>query len=159
MRRSDRRGFSLLVVMLVVALLAIIGTVVLTLVDTEYRILGMERAAQEARFGAEAATMEVLNDEDIGSMLPGYSTDELQTKYTASEKSAFGGRVEYEATISLIRDTPIKESSLTVTRAFLYEVRVGAEVGGGDAFDEVNAEIYKVFSMPAGTVLPDDHAR
>ena len=157
--RNARRGFSLLVVIMVLALLAMVGVIVLSVVDTEFQILGMERTSHEARFGAEAAAMEVLNDEDLGPMLPGYSTSALKSTYLNSNNSAFGGHVTYEATVSLVRDTPIHESSLTVTRAFLYEVRLEAEVGNGNATDEVNAEIYKVFTVPAGTVLPDSHAR
>ena len=92
-------------------------------------------------------------------MLPGYATNQLKTTYLNSSNSAFGNHVSYEATLSLVRDTPIHESSLTMTRAFMYELRLEAEVGNGNASDEVNAEIFKVFTVPAGTVLPDSHAR
>jgi hypothetical protein len=155
-----------LVVVLVMGLLAVIGTVVLSLVHTEAEIIGLERVSNEARYGAEGATMEVLNDDDLTTMLPSYTTNQLTTTYVKSNESAFdrGGTdglsaITNEAEILLVRDTPVRESSLSVTRAFLYEVRLEAVVNDGDATDEVHAQIYKVFTMPAGTVLPDNHGR
>jgi hypothetical protein len=154
------------VVVLVMGLLAVIGTVVLSLVQTEAEIIGLERVSNEARYGAEGATMEVLNDDDLTTMLPSYTTNKLTTTYVKSDESAFDrsgthglSAITYDAEILLVRDTPVRESSLSVTRAFLYEVRLEAVVNDGDATDEVHAQIYKVFTMPAGTVLPDNHGR
>jgi hypothetical protein len=164
--RRDRRGFSLLVVMLVMALLAVIGVIVLSLVQADVEILGIERVSNEARYGAEGAGMEVLNDDDLTKMLPGYAAEDLMSPYTKSAGSAFDrestmglSEIHYDAEVYLVRDTPVHESSLTVTRAFLYQIELEARVNGGAASDEVHAEIYKVFTMPAGTVLPDKHAR
>lgn len=165
-RVEQRRGFSLLIVIIIMALLAIVGTIVLSLVNTEQQIIGLVRLAKEARFGAESAAREVLNDEDLPSMLPSYSTPDLTTAYAKSSASKYDraktlglSEISYDATISLVRDVPIRESSLSVTRAFLYEVHVESEVVGGAASDEVNTEVFKVFTVPAGTVLPETHAR
>lgn len=160
------RGFSLLIVVIIMALLALVGTVVLSVVNTEQQIIGLVRLSKEARFGAESAAREVLNDEDLPSMLPAYSTPDLVSTYVKSPGSRFDraatlglSELSYEAEIALVRDVPIRESSLSVTRAFLYEVRVESEVAGGAGSDEVTAEVFKVFTVPAGTVLPDTHAR
>lgn len=162
--RSSRAGFTLLTMVLLLALAAISAAVVLNSVSNDSELRGLERRASEAREVAEGGLMEVLNDQRLSSMLPDPSTPLLHQSYTPSAASLYNspsvhhGARSYTAGIDLVRVAPMMESSHSVVRAVLYQVQVRGQAGDGTQAG-LEAEIYKVGSARSGVIQPRTHAR
>ena len=127
------------------------------------RFTGMA-ASGEAREAAEGGLMEILNDQQFGAQLPDLDTPGLRRTYTRDGASHFAttsaerGTQDYSATVDLVRIAPMQESSYSVVRAVIYEVRVEATAADGMTAG-VEAQVYKIASTQAGTILPRTHAR
>jgi Tfp pilus assembly protein PilX len=164
--RSERRGFSLIVVVIIVALVSVSGIVVLEIVTRDQETWQWTRERVQAREVAEGALMEVANDTATADLLPSLTDSELVKPYEPSANSAYVGDLDnvrsaqdYDATISHVRFVPVVESSISYITAMVYEVRTDARVAGGRATQEIHAEAYRVVGLPSGKVLPRMHAR
>lgn len=160
MRRSQRRGFAMFTVVMMVAVVSIVGVTLMDLVSIDVLIAGNERRSAEAREVAEGAMMELINDEMTPGMLPMLDGPNLQVTLQSSSGSQFTGTFRtFNATAELLRIAPISESSHTFSRAIVHEISVQSEVGRGEAGFEVSAEIYRTASFRPGMVLPRRHSR
>jgi hypothetical protein len=167
MRRSrrNRRGFSLLAVFIVVALVSISSIVLLQMVTEDQTNQLYTRERMQARDVAEGGLMEVANDTTVSQNLPGIDTEELQIEYTPSTESAYVNQAgmrseeEYGAQISHVRFVPVLESSITRITAIVYEIETTAVVHDGGGAQQLDAEVYRVVALPTGKVLPRVHAR
>jgi type II secretory pathway pseudopilin PulG len=169
--RKNRRGFTMVIVVLVLALLVIIGSIVLSQLTSEQKNAWLARLSSDSTNVAEGGFMEVLDDSNLLATLPSYTSPSLQYTYTdgtnCPSQSLFCGRAAttnqspqtYRATISLVRTAPIQESGISLVRAFVYEVSVVSNINNNQQTGEVDGELFRVFSVPTGTVLPSLYAR
>lgn len=164
--RPHRRkaGFTLVTLVLLLALASISAVVVISSVDDDVADQRLFRQSAEAREAAEGGLMEVLNDQRLSDHLPDFTTPDLTRAYTPTGGSVFNAGSnhrsarEYSAEIQLLRVAPIAESSHNVVRAVLYQVQVESE--GADGITAgVEAEVYKVATARAGVIQPRTHAR
>lgn len=162
--RHERNGFTLITLILMLALATISAGVVLSSIGDEQALLRGERQIAEAREIAEGGLMEVLNDQGLAEVLPTMETPGLHADYAPSSASVFANpslvrsHGEYDADIDLVRVAPMLESSHTTVRAVMYQVRVRAEAADGTSAG-VEAEVYKVTSSSSGIIQPRAHAR
>jgi hypothetical protein len=159
--RSNRRGFSLLMVTMLVALVTISSLVVLDLVTNDVIMLGEERRSREAREAAEGGTMELINDEQMGDLLPDIASDTLVSTTEASSDTIFsvrpdGSQMEYEGKLSLLRMSPVLESSHARVRAVVYELEVHGHADNHESI--VQTQIYKMASASPGLLRARRHA-
>lgn len=163
MKRSNRRrGFSLLVVALVMALLSIGAAALLDLIKLDLMLSKNDRSEEEAREVAEGALMESINDVRTPTLLPGLDDTDLESTYSALSSSPFyqtsGGR-KFDAKYRLLRLAPLNESSYSQSRAIVYEVEIQASASNGDSSSELRTQIFKTVSLSPGIILPARHAR
>ncbi len=195
---SEReRGFALLIVVLLVALLALTGAALLDLVSVDITLSGEHQKIVRAQLLADGGLREVLADVNSQARLPEFDycasnvpsvgcpnyrynwasltggvymkdpdnvfgirapldeSNSALAKFTAAPRS----QENYEATIDIVRVVEVPDTSLTVTRAVVYEVNTSASVAGGDVYRAVSAEIYKKSSAQPGSLLPTQHFR
>lgn len=156
----NRRGFALISVVLLTALVAVAGAVLLDMVRLDILLGRSQRQTVNAREVAEGAVMEFVNDLDTPEQLPMFDDNDLSIRYTPPTTSAFADRKgEYTVDVSLVRVVPLAESSAIQSRALVYEVDAVGDVGSGDAHFDVRSEIFRIVSYKPGTVLPRRHAR
>jgi type II secretory pathway pseudopilin PulG len=159
---KNQRGFSLLTVMLLVAMVTISSLVVIELVMGDHDIQGMERRTREAREAAEGGTMELINEELIADVLPDLSEDDLTSVAKPTSDNVFssiradGSRLEYEGTVALIRISPLLESSHSRVRAVVYELEVTGESSNHTVVTQT--QIYKMAAASPGLVQAPRHA-
>jgi hypothetical protein len=166
-RGSQQRGFALIIVVLILAVLGFAGTIVLNTITIEQRMMGMARLSLDARTVADGALSEVVNDRDLEASLPDYASSNMTSAtYSPSPSSPFVGGMtidqperDYDVTIQLVRTVPIFESSIQTIRAFVYDINVTSTINANQAADEATAQAFKLFAMQSGTVLPNMHAR
>lgn len=162
--RSRRRGFTLVTLVMLLALASISALIIIANIEDEQDILRQHRLDVEAREAAEGGLMEMLNDQRLGAVLPDFSTQNLTATYTPPSNSVFDGTSvhrstrDYSARIDLIRVAPMAESSHNVVQAVLYQVQVESVSMHGNSAG-VEAEIYKVATTRPGVIQPRSHAR
>ncbi len=160
--RAGRGGFSLLMVTLLVALVTVSSLVVLDLITSDQDLMGMERRSREAREAAEGGTMELINDEKMGALLPDLSADDLTADASPTTDTVFssvradGAELEYEGRVALLRTSPVLESSNARVRAVVYELEVTGHAAGHQAV--VETQIYKMASSSPGLLQGRRHA-
>jgi hypothetical protein len=156
----NRRGFALISVVLLTAMVAVAGAVLLDMVRLDILLGRSQRQTVDARELAEGAVMEFVNDLDTPEQLPMFDDNDLSIRYTPPTSSAFDRRKgEYTVDVALVRVVPLAESSAIQSRALVYEVDAVGAVGAGDAHFDVRTEIFRIVSYKPGTVLPRRHAR
>ena len=163
-RCSTQGGFSLLGVTVTITVAVVAALVIIDLIQADQEMSVMRRQYQEAREAAEGGLMEIINDQTVMGLLPTTDTPGLAIQYTPSSYSRFGaddygkGSRDYTADIRLVRVTPLLESSQSVVRAVVYDVRINATQTSG-AGAGVHAEVYKIATGSPGYVAPRTHAR
>lgn len=156
----NRRGFALISVVLLTAMVAVAGAVLLDMVRLDILLGRSQRQTVDARELAEGAVMEFVNDLDTPEQLPMFDDNDLSIRYTPPSSSAFDQRKgEYTVDVALVRVVPLAESSAIQSRALVYEVDAVGAVGSGDSHFDVRSEIFRIVSYKPGTVLPRRHAR
>lgn len=159
--RAGRRGFTLLTVVLLIALVTSAAVVVVDMVGIDFGILAGERHGREAREVAEGGLMEVLNDQEVMANLPGLGLGNLRREHHSAPGGHLyegAGSKRYSATIELVRIAPMLESSHMAVRAVVYQVDVTGHAADR-ASAGVQAEVYKVASARPGMIQPRMHAR
>lgn len=183
--RHHRKGFALLIVVLISALAAVAAVALLDLVGVDLTMVGEQRRTGEASAIAAGAVLEILADQNADLFFPDLETVGLTVRYAGrglngvhskgpdgaapvaltENNSAFtrdvGGADEqrYDADVALLRVVPRLDSGLTVTRSFVYEVTVDGISSGGRASRQMRAQLFRDISMQAGTQLAREHAR
>lgn len=161
-RRTKQRGFSLITVTLLVAVVTISSLVLLEVITEDQVLLGSERRAREARETAEGGTMEAINDYGFSASLPDPDVSNLSADYEPGGDSLFSGRradgvdSEYQARVRLVRTSPVLESSLSRVQAVVYDLEVDSTAAGSSA--STQAQVYKVASNKPGIILRPRHA-
>ncbi len=159
-RSQQQRGFALITVILLTALGAIAGAMLLDLVRLDIVLGKSQRQTQTAREVAEGAVMEAINDLDTPDQLPMFDDADLRNRYTPSANSAFDQRAgRYTVDFSLVRVVPLAESSAIQSRALVYEVDAVSNVGSDEAHFDVRSEVFRLVSYKPGIELPRRHAR
>jgi hypothetical protein len=162
MRRRNRRGFSLLTVMTLIALVTISSLIVIDLIVSDHDLHGLERRTREAREAAEGGTMELINEELLADVLPELDEADLTAEAEATTDNVFssiradGAELEYEGTIALIRVSPLLESSHSRVRAVVYELEVTGRASSHQAITQT--QIYKMAAASPGLVQAPRHA-
>lgn len=163
-RRRSRAGFTLVTLVLMLAIASVAALVIIASIDDETSLRRMQRQSAEAREAAEGGLMEVLNDQRLSQTLPDFETPNLRATYTPPSSSIFNAASDhravraYTANIELIRIAPMSESSHNVVRAVLYQVQVESKAADGVTAG-VEAEVYKVATARPGVIQPRSHAR
>ena len=131
-------------------------------------IVGQNRRATEARFLADAGNVELVDHSDTEAQLPDTNTYPDLIAPIAPPADSWVNRPAgdadaapetYTGQISFLRQIPIAESTLTVTRGNVFEVAVVGTINNGDASSEVHSEVMKLTTLPQGSQLPRMHAR
>jgi hypothetical protein len=161
-RRALERGFTMVTVVLLIAVVTVSGLLVVDLIGEDLGLLGAERRTLEAREVAEGGLMELLNDQQVMNSLPGLDSATLRVDVQPGPGSAFVEQARgktYTGRVELVRVAPMLESSEGLVRAVVYQVSVEGEAGSGGASARVEAEVFRVASVRPGLVQPRVHAR
>ena len=161
-QNQNRRGFTLIIVVMLIAVMAMMGVALLNLLSLDNSLVGQSRRTIEARSIAEGGTMEVINSADLPDQLPRLEANNLSVLRTASTNSVFSEAADaddYQSKISLMRIAPLSESSQGLSRAVVYEVVTRARYGEGEATAEVRTEIYRPTSWEGQSIMPRKHYR
>ncbi len=166
MKRRRQKGFALLIVVMLVALLAITAPALLDIVGVDLDIVGEQRRLSRARGLAEAATFEIADMTTFENNFPtfvGAHTLTIPTPApgTSSLFKNVGSGLEerYDSTIALLRYTPGVECSFNVCRNAHYELTTVGSINNGGATSVVRSTIVKSVTHPKGKLLPRIHAR
>ncbi|MCK6545022.1 hypothetical protein L6R52_04085 [Myxococcota bacterium] len=164
MRRTQRRrarGFTALLVIVIVALMTLVSLTLLDQVGLDLLLVGEGRRTVEAKALADSAVFEVANDQRTGPLLPDFTSHTMAVTVRPHTGSVLASRSDrsYEGSIRLLRFVPLGESSQSWSRALVYELSIDATAANGDATDAVRTEVYKTVAVPADTVFPRRHAR
>lgn len=166
-KHGGERGFALIMVVIIIAMLAVIGASVLDVVYLGALMAGEGRRSSEARFVAESGNREIVNDEEFRDRFPDFTN--LETSFDPSPNSYFShdsmegstSAQTYRGTARLVRLAGIAETT-QLARGIFYEVVTEASIGSSsrvDATSEVRSEVYYPTQLPPGTILPRNHAR
>jgi hypothetical protein len=161
-KRRHQAGYAMIVVFLLVGVMAGAGAAVLGLVDTGLNVAGRNRERAQASAIAEGAVMEVIDDDNIATVLPDYTSAGLKATYRPLGVSPWidtSQKMTYDAEVRFLRVAPLAESSQSWSRAMVYEIDAIGSVADGDVTEEVSAEVFRTITIPAGTLLPRMHAK
>lgn len=184
-RTGSQRGFALLIVMMLVALVGLGAAALLDLVNVDIGIAAVQRKSVEAESASVGAVLETIGDANFARMLPQLDDADLRTalverqsdgtyvidpdgvvatRVISPAESAFieapGGYSEdgYESDVRLVRIIPRQNSSHTFAVA-VYEVRARASISGGEASREARSLVYLPVAVRADRVSRQRHAR
>jgi hypothetical protein len=159
--RRNQKGFSVLIVCVVLAMAAVVAVTLLDIVRVDLTLAGNSRSNAETMIAAEGAAVELLEDSQLSAMLPGFETATLAAAYDPPPGSPYVLTVDgnkYTANIELLRFAPISESSASWSRGIVYEITTTAAQQHGEANREVKVLARKTVAVPIGTVFPRRHA-
>ncbi|MEO1227564.1 MAG: hypothetical protein AAFZ18_01575 [Myxococcota bacterium] len=148
--RRLRRGFSNVVVGLLMGMLSVSALVVLGELQSDSRVYGEERRRKEARELAEGGAMEVLNSQGLMAQLPSTPGDNAKLTFGRPGKSEFwqdDDSRKYLAKVTLVRSAPALESSQRRVRAVVYEVKVRGKLSSGESHD-MEALVFRLGVAP-----------
>lgn len=187
--QPQTRGFALLVIVLLVALIAVTAVALLDMVQVDLRVVGQQRRSTEAEALAVGAMVEVVSDDSLPLQLPslpdpanlpllsyqyagntgvGYQRDPMNRFATSAMtpvNSAYvrdvGTTIEagYEAFADLLRISNPQDTGLTKSQVLTYELTVRGSVNAADSTREVRAQVQRVVATQNGTLLTAVHAR
>ena len=164
MKCMSNRGFTLLTTTGLLALVAIAALLVLETVDLDFDEISRQRRTISSREAAEGGLMELLNDQDVLANLPTLQTTDLKMAHQPASNSVFGkahtmkGDRAFDADVQLVRVVPMLESSHSIVRALVYDVRVRARTADGGT-SRIQAEVFRITAAKPGTIQPRKHAR
>lgn len=158
-RSRRQRGFALLTIVMVVAVMGVVAGVMMTSIGDELSMIGRRKETWAARQIADSGAREMLAD--TSAVLPDFTTAGLVTTYTTTTSAVVDPTTNssYTGTYRLLRFVPVAESSQNWVRAFVYEVEARSQYQGNDSSSAVKAEIYRTVAVAPGTVAPRIHAR
>lgn len=143
-RARSKRGFSLLVVTLVIAVSLVTAMGVYQALQSDARLAGEARRREEARELVEGGLSELLNDRRLMGFMPTEPGEAAAFSYSAPSPSAFeGSGSAYTGKVRFVRTTPALESSQSRLQAIVYEVSIAGEQSAGRT-SEVEAVVYRL---------------
>lgn len=164
--RRDQRGFTLIMVLLLVVILALMGISILQLITLDLSLVGQSRRNFEARDIAEGGAFEIINHVNTNTELPSLDEPDLANdtasgtlpKPTTSPfVNASSGR-DYDGEARFLRVIPLSESSHSWVRALVYELRTESNVMFQSS-GELRVEAFRAATFEPGTILPRRHYR
>jgi type II secretory pathway pseudopilin PulG len=156
----DRRGFALIVIVLVVAMMSVVAATLLSSIGSELSIIGRRRETWAARQIADSGAREMLANN--GALLPDFNTANLETTWQPSANSPAVDSASgsgYTGKYRLLRFVPVSESSEGSVRALVYEIDSTGQYLANDSTSEVAGEVYRTVAVAQGIVAPRIHAR
>ncbi len=174
--KEQQRGFALLTVVLMVALMTMVLLIVGDVVSVDFSLLGEHRKNIRAENNAEAAMREVLGNRDAQDNLPDFSDANLRFDFVScagatctsnsgvpaildeNNSSIVNDDDTYRADARFIRRGPQMDTSLGA-EILVYEVSAVATVAGGDASSQVRSEVFVYSEREPGRIIPTIHAR
>lgn len=167
-RNPRARGFALLVVMMIVAVVALGAAALLDLVNVDIGVAAEHRKILAAESASVGALLETVIDPSLGRRLPTPTAPDLQTRLVERSGGAYirdpdgvystvpmdpddsmyienvGTNLEdgYESEVTLVRINEPIDSTLSLPKA-VFEVRTKATISGGDASSETRALLYR----------------
>lgn len=168
--RENRRGFTLIIVIMLIAVMAMMGVALLNLLNLDSTLVGQSRRSVQALNITKNKTMEVINNADLPNILPRLDATTLTVLHTASANSVFSegeiainGNIamqdDYQSKLSLMRIAPLAESSQGLSRAVVYEIVTRSRYKDGDATAEIRTEIYRPTNWEGQSIMPRKHYR
>ena len=161
-KNNTERGFALIIVIMLIAVLAMGGVALLTLISLDRSLVGQTRRSLEARSLSEGGTMEVINNADFATLVPKMDSNPMSTLFRPPAGSQFTDPQsgdDYQARIGLMRIVPLAESSQGLSHAVVYEVVTKARYGNGEASSELRTEIYRPVNWEGQSIMPRKHYR
>lgn len=161
---AQERGFTLLTTTSLIAVVAVSALLVLSVIQSDFEQIFQQRKTRASREAAEGGLMELLNDQDVLANLPTATTNNMRSTHQPATNSIFGrthqvkGDRVFDAEVDFVREVPMLESSHTVVRALVYDVRVRARTGDNGS-SRVQAEVFRITASKPGTIRPRLHAR
>ena len=173
--RTEERGFALLMVVIIVALIAIMAAALLDQVQVDLVSVGEHRRTLEAKGNAQGAMGEVLTDPRLDLFMPhpmsGLAASYMSfdgTNYiydgsgvgpgTQVANSAYvtdaGTNVHngYVANLGFLRRSHATESAIGTVVHLVYEVDVESSISTGRATGEARTEISRPVVRPDGAL-------
>lgn len=162
-RASGRRGFAMLVVVMIVALVSVIALTLLNFLQMDLSIVGQNRRAAEARYLADAANLEIVDhistemflttvvrtEPELTAPVP-VVPDSWVNRPVGTETS----RPEvYTAQATFLRRITVSENSLRVVRGDVYEISATGVVNDGDASSQVRSEVIRLVTVDPDSPL------
>jgi hypothetical protein len=188
-RSKDQRGFALIIVVLIVALLSIVAVTLLDLVKVDLTITGQNRKNFEARMVTEGALYEIFDDARTQ-----YPSDLVNWRWVAANPNNLlgGGALgqpassgsgcgvagspctnsafyrpassdlpaqDYAADVCWMSKGPMLDTDLLQSQAVVYQIRVIGEVNNGESTAEHRLEVYRPITIAQGHEIPNYHCR
>jgi len=157
--RKERRGFALLIVVLLIGILSVTAASMLDVVSTDQFIIGQQNRKARAESVAETAIVEIVSSSDLGDELvkatPKLVMPDPGLAGSLLLKSASDGEGKYDATITYLRERGVRETTQNVLRAAIYDVDVTARTPGAEAEAMRRIQIGKPFKVSSGRIRPE----
>jgi hypothetical protein len=160
--RNKKKGFTLIIVIMLIAVMAMAGIALLNLISLDHSLIGQTRRSLHARSISEGGTMEVINNSDFTSIAPAIDAPTLSTIVRPFAGSAFANTIsgdDYQARVAFLRIVPLSESSQGLSQAVVYEVVTRSRYGSGEASAELRTEIYRPVNWEGQSIMPRKHYR
>jgi type II secretory pathway pseudopilin PulG len=157
--RKERRGFALLIIVLLIGILSVTAASMLDVVSTDQFIIGQQNRQARAESVAETAIVEIASSSDLGrELVKATPTLALPNPGSAGSllvKSASDGDGKYDATITFLRERGVHETTQNILKAAIYDVDVTARTSGAEAEAMRRIQIGKPFKVASGRIRPD----
>ncbi len=159
--RQQRRGFALIVVVILVGLLSIGAASMLDLVGVDQVLAQRQLQSQQALSAAEAGVYEVITSNAFDQNKPKTFADPV-AKFGFAGKpgailsdsvvsSALGGT--YQTEVVLVGLGTVENCSLNLCAQMNYDVTAMAETGGQLAQSEVRLRRQQTVTLPRGRII------
>lgn len=161
-RGSDhRRGFTLLVVVLLVGLMSVMVGAMLDVVTIDQSIGASQRGAERAFVVADAGLAELMANDDLKSRFPrDFDTPTEVLPFVGDPDALMTNSVvdllngDYEAEVTLIKKRRVAENSLKLLEALTYEVSVVGQAQQGRSVSRVRSRTETTIASNAGRIAP-----
>jgi Tfp pilus assembly protein PilX len=161
-RKPSERGYVLMLVVVCVALVSITVGTVMQDVTVKFQIADAQGDAQQAKDIADSGLWEMSHARSTKEYVPEPDSATLTRTIpnpTDTDSAFVDAEREFEAETTLIRITPIADTSLLSTQAVVYELEVRSRYRNGESSSESRAELVQVVSWSNGRIVPRRHGR
>lgn len=165
----EQRGFALLVVVLLVALMSITGAALLDVVNVDQTLNYAQQRSRRAFAIADTGAFELITSTELRNRLPvdwGMAQEKIDfpggadAMLTDSVVSELRG--EYDTTVTLLGERQVSENSINRVVTLTWDVEVVGRTnpsGQVDARSEVRTRIMKMVPKRPGTITVPQYLR